>query len=107
MSEAEHQKCTSILDDQTVYDWIKNVRFIDIPNKSPPGPQQMARLERPLLLFRNVGSNIVAEKGADPDEGLVGGMGMGVGVAQASEKNKGKKRARVTFLDNDEVVGDL
>jgi SNF2 family DNA or RNA helicase len=100
MSTEEHNKCKSILDDQTMYDWIKNVRFQPIPEEEIPGPEQMAKLETPQLVFgRGAGSR----GDYDPDEDLVFGEGQskkakkGKGRATA----KGKRKAAVAFAEED------
>lgn len=67
MSNEEHNKCKSILDDQTMYDWIRNVRFQPIPYDEVAGPDQMAKLEHPQPVFsRGAGS-----KPLDPDADLI------------------------------------
>jgi SNF2 family DNA or RNA helicase len=49
MSNEEHNKCKSILDDQTMYDWIKNISFLDV--KPEEVVDQMARLEMSQPVF--------------------------------------------------------
>ncbi|CZR50210.1 related to DNA repair protein rad8 [Phialocephala subalpina] len=67
MSNEEHNKCKSILDDQTMYDWIRNVRFQPTPSEEVPGPDQMAKLEHPQPVFgRGAGG-----KPIDPDADLL------------------------------------
>lgn len=51
ITNEEHIKCKSILDDQKLYEWIRNVRFIPVPITNISGPDQMALLETPQLLF--------------------------------------------------------
>ena len=68
MSIEEHNKCKSILDDQTMYDWIRNVRFLTLPPDDVIGPDQMAKLDTPVLVFGR-GATRIGER--DPDAGLV------------------------------------
>jgi SNF2 family DNA or RNA helicase len=49
MSNEEHNKCKNILDDQTMYDWIKNISFLDV--KPEEVVDQMARLEMSQPVF--------------------------------------------------------
>ena len=103
MSTEEHNKCKSILDDETMYDWIKNVRFQPIPDEKVPGPEQMAKLEAPQLVFgRGAGARGIY----DPDEDLVFGegytkakKGKGKGRATAKGKGKEKRTAAVAFAE--------
>jgi hypothetical protein len=101
MSTEEHNKCKSILDDQTMYDWIKNVRFQPIPDEEVPGPEQMAKLETKQLVF---GRGAGAKGDCDPDEDLVFGEGYakamkGKGKRRAAAKGKGKRTAAVAFAE--------
>jgi len=95
LSEQEHQKFKSILDDQKIYDWIRNVRFLDIPIESPPGPEQMTALEKRQALFK---AGLSACSHMDPDADLVG---------DPSPKKdwKGKQKRKVGFAD--EINGDI
>jgi len=57
MTQAEQWRCKSILDDRPIYEWILNVKILEMPGlREGEGEvrseEQMARLERPLLLFR-------------------------------------------------------
>ena len=99
MSTEEHNKCKSILDDQKMYDWIRNAHFLPLPLACVPGPDQMAKLEVPQLLFVR-GSTKIGER--DPDAGLV--------LDSLSPTEKGKKKCKkVSFLDDEpaEEDGDL
>ncbi|CAD6439229.1 e80fca16-73ea-4ed9-acac-21bd7879202c [Sclerotinia trifoliorum] len=51
MSDQEHMKLKDILDDQTLYDWIRNARFFPMPSGPVPGPQQLAPLTYPQPAF--------------------------------------------------------
>ncbi len=108
MSTEELNKCKSILDDQTMYDWIKNVRFQPIPDDAVPGPEQMAKLETPQLVFgRGAGSR----GDYDPDEDLIFGEGYSSrskkqrkakGRTVATTTNgKGKRKAAVAFAEEE------
>jgi superfamily II DNA or RNA helicase len=111
MSTEEHNKCKSILDDQTMYDWIKNVRFQPIPEEEVPGPEQMAKLKTKQLVF---GRGAGAKGDYDPDEDLVFGEGYakamkGKGKRRAAAKGKGKRTAAVAFAEglSAEMPGSL
>ncbi|RDL34778.1 uncharacterized protein BP5553_07906 [Venustampulla echinocandica] len=96
MSNEEHTSCKSILDDQTMYDWIRNVRFLPILTDDVPGPEQMAKLETPQPLFgRQTGSSSAIH---DPDANIIG--------ASNQSKKNGKRRVTVAFAgasDDDDV----
>ncbi|PBP19439.1 hypothetical protein BUE80_DR009651, partial [Diplocarpon rosae] len=72
MSTEEHNSCKSILDDRTVYDWVRDVRFIDAglcseDTEEVRGPEQMAKLAVPRLVFgRGAGMRV-----GDPDADLI------------------------------------
>lgn len=51
MTSDEQKKCKTVLDDRTMYDWIKNVRFLPIPGRPVSSQDQMAMLETPQLAF--------------------------------------------------------
>ncbi|KAH8676607.1 hypothetical protein BGZ60DRAFT_260406 [Tricladium varicosporioides] len=68
MSNEEHNKCKTILDDETMYDWIRNVRFLSIQTDGVAGPDQMAKLAAPQPVFMK-DSNLPAIH--DPDADLV------------------------------------
>ncbi|KAK2623968.1 hypothetical protein QTJ16_006602 [Diplocarpon rosae] len=91
MSTEEHNSCKSILDDRTVYDWVRDVRFIDAGLGSEDaegvrGPEQMAKLAVPRLVFgRGAGMRV-----GDPDADLIVGDSL---MAQG----KGKTKAGVSF----------
>jgi hypothetical protein len=111
MSTEEHNKCKSILDDQTMYDWIKNVRSQPIPEEGVPGPEQMAKLKTKQLVF---GRGAGAKGDYDPDEDLVFGEGYakakeGKGKRRAAAKGKGKRTAAVAFAEglSAEMPGSL
>lgn len=107
MSTEELNKCKSILDDQTMYDWIKNVRFQPIPDEAVPGPEQMAKLQTPQLVFgRGAGSR----GDYDPDEDLIFGEGYSSrskkqrkakGRTVSTTKGNGKRKAAVAFAEEE------
>ena len=71
MTQAEHRKCKSILDDRPIYDWILNARIAPLPEvDDEDSPAQMAPLQTPQYVFWR-GSGQVAH----PDEDLVMGDG--------------------------------
>ncbi|TEY81149.1 hypothetical protein BOTCAL_0034g00130 [Botryotinia calthae] len=51
LNDQEHTYLKNILDDQTIYDWIKNVRFYPIASGKLSGPEQLAPLSHPQLAF--------------------------------------------------------
>ena len=66
MTQAEHRKCKSILDDKPIYEWILNAKILPLPTDNGDALAQMAPLKTPQFLFgRGFGR---VEHG---DEGLV------------------------------------
>lgn len=96
MSSEEHHELKSILDDRTVYDWIRDVRIIDVRTEGIEGPEQMAGLARPKLLF---GRGSGCENG-DPEGYLerkpstsgVGDQGKGKGEVKMASWDLGLAR---------------
>jgi hypothetical protein len=84
MSNEEHNKMKSILDDQSIFDWIRNSRFLPVPLEDVPGPEQMTKLATPQLVFGRGSSAIL-----DPDADLV----MGDLSPKAGRNAKGKSKA--------------
>ncbi|EJT81237.1 hypothetical protein GGTG_01221 [Gaeumannomyces tritici R3-111a-1] len=67
MTQAEHQKCKSLLDDKPLLEWFRNPKLIPLPDgDGPDDPAQMAPLKTPLPLFGHG-----AGKLSHPDEDLV------------------------------------
>jgi hypothetical protein len=104
MSTEEHNKCKSILDDQTMYDWIRNISFQHIPEGEVSGPEQMAKLETPHLVFgRGAGSR--GEH--DPDADLVFDE-LDPNTPRSPKKHqtkgKGKKKPAVAFADGESIA---
>jgi hypothetical protein len=94
MSEQEHNNCKSILDDQMMYDWVRNVRFLPMPDKEVPGPEQMAVLDTKQKMFS---AGTFGGKELDPDEGLVEDRKSE--TKDKSNKGKGKRTAKVAFAE--------
>jgi hypothetical protein len=76
MSQAELWKTHSILDDKPIYEWILNAKILPLPggggggggDGEPSGTEQMARLQRPQLIFgRGFGRDM------HPDQDLLTG----------------------------------
>ncbi|KAL2757500.1 hypothetical protein ACRALDRAFT_2039919 [Sodiomyces alcalophilus JCM 7366] len=51
MSQAEHWKCKSLLDDRPIYDWILNASIMPMPEGEPSKLDQMAPLKHPQPIF--------------------------------------------------------
>jgi len=66
MSQAEHRKCKSILDDRPIYDWIRKANIISLPGIDGGNLSQMAPLQTPQLVFGKGFGRIVSS-----DEGLI------------------------------------
>lgn len=96
MSNEEHNKCKNILDDEKMYDWIRNVRFLPLPTSEIPGPEQMAKLETPELVLGRVASSVTGAV-HDPDADLLTEM--------LSPEAKGKRKAKVAFGDEEDTPG--
>ncbi|ROT37333.1 hypothetical protein SODALDRAFT_324956 [Sodiomyces alkalinus F11] len=65
MSQAEHWKCKSLLDDRPIYNWILNASITPMPEGEPSKMDQMVPLKHPQPIFRGGFGREV-----DPDEGL-------------------------------------
>lgn len=70
MTQAEHRRCKTILDDKAIYEWILNPKIMEMPRGEDGGElkdrEQMAPLKTPQLIFgRGFG------KIEHPDEDLV------------------------------------
>lgn len=110
LSTEEHNSCKSILDDRTMYDWIRNARFVDL-GESGEGEdgveEQMAKLKTPRLVFgRGVGDG---GRLMDPDQDLIlgdspDGKGKGKGKEKAKEKAKGKRKVGFAVDDGAEDI---
>ncbi|SPN96776.1 related to DNA repair protein rad8 [Cephalotrichum gorgonifer] len=89
MTQAEHRKCKSILDDRPIYNWILNARVSPLPAAGTDGASQMAPLEAPQLIFGKGFGHVKAS-----DEGLMLGEPASPTAAKAGEgRTNGVKRA--------------
>jgi hypothetical protein len=122
MSQAEHRKCKSILDDRPLYEWIRNAAILPLPHVAgDDGPSQMAPLQKPLLVFGKgfgripgmddglvapvspVSSKTLPFHGASPENGIKRSFGAGPGEGeQLSDSLKPSKRRAVRFTVDDE-----
>ncbi|KAK4197788.1 P-loop containing nucleoside triphosphate hydrolase protein [Triangularia verruculosa] len=70
MTQAEQRKCKSILDDKPIYEWILNAKILPLPRGDGQpinGPDQMAKLQEPQVLFgRGSGRQV-----SHPDEDIL------------------------------------
>lgn len=68
MTQAEHRKCKSILDDGPIYEWIRNAKIIPLPDIDlEDGPAQMVPLKVPQYVF---GREFGRER-LNPDEDIL------------------------------------
>lgn len=98
MSSEQHTKCKNLLDDEVMYDWVRDVdasRFFDI--KDVPEPEQMAKLKVPQTVF---GTGVVDVKHSD--EGLIGVSRRQPGLLK---KPKGFKRFLEEVTDDESEDG--
>ncbi|KAF7957297.1 hypothetical protein EAE96_002884 [Botrytis aclada] len=58
LNDKEHTHLKNVLDDQNIYDWIKNVRFYPVASGELPGPEQFAPLSYPQLAFEKVDNSL-------------------------------------------------
>jgi len=66
MTQAEHRRMRSLLDDRPLYDWILNARVRPMPGDVPAPIDQTSRLAVPQFLFGRGFGRV-----EHPDEGLV------------------------------------
>ncbi|KAL8371076.1 hypothetical protein RB595_001096 [Gaeumannomyces hyphopodioides] len=67
MTQAEHQKCKSLLDDKPLLEWFRNAKIMPLPDGDGlDGPAQMTPLKTPLPLFGHGAGRL-----SHPDEDLV------------------------------------
>ncbi|POS71873.1 hypothetical protein DHEL01_v209733 [Diaporthe helianthi] len=85
MTQAEHRRCKTILDDRPIHDWILNARVVPLPDVSnDDGPGQMAPLAIPQYVFgREFGREVV-----DPDEDILDGDPSHTTAIQGKVKRK-------------------
>ncbi|KAH7419761.1 hypothetical protein BKA64DRAFT_651563 [Cadophora sp. MPI-SDFR-AT-0126] len=112
LSTEEHNSCKTILDDRTMYDWIRNVRFLDLGGEgrsngetgeeSRREPEQMAKLKTPRLLFGRGVTKI-----ADPDQDLIlGDSPDGKGKQKSKIETKLKVGSAIKFSGDGENPGN-
>lgn len=66
MTQAEHRRVSSVLDDRPMYEWITNARIMPMDGDGGDGLAQTAALRTPQFVFgRGFGRKL------DPDEGLL------------------------------------
>lgn len=93
MTQAEHRKCKSILDDRPIYNWILNARVSPLPSEGPEAISQMAPLETPQMVFGKGFGRVKAS-----DEGLM--LGEPASPVRATKKQEnGVKRALPTEFE--------
>lgn len=99
MTQAEHRRCKSILDDRPIYDWILNAKIIPLPDvDNDDGPAQMAPLAVPQYIFgREFGREVV-----DPNEDIL--MEDPAHAAAVSTKSEGKRPAEDDEPAQDEPI---
>ncbi|EXM11090.1 hypothetical protein FOIG_00919 [Fusarium odoratissimum NRRL 54006] len=66
MTQAEHRRVQSILDDGPIYEWVKNARITPLPGGEFSKEDQMSPLDTPQYVFRRGFGRTM-----HPDEGLV------------------------------------
>lgn len=64
ITNEEHNKMKNILDDQAIYDWIRDVRFLPVAVEDMPGPEHMAKLRTQQSVFGR-GSGAILHPDAD------------------------------------------
>ncbi|KAJ4413936.1 hypothetical protein N0V82_008241 [Gnomoniopsis sp. IMI 355080] len=105
MTQAEHRKCKTILDDGPIYEWIRNAKIIALPDIDvEDGPAQMASLKVPQYIFgrefgrerSNPDEDILLE---EPSANVKGKAPVGVGTDGYLGSRKGPegKLAKVRF----------
>lgn len=99
MTQAEHRRCKTILDDRPIYDWILNAKIMPLPDvDNDDGPAQMASLAIPQYIFgREFGREVV-----DPNEDIL--MEDPAHATAISDKAKGKRPAEDAEPAQDEPM---
>lgn len=113
ISTEEHNKMKNILDDKAIFDWIRDVRFLPMPAHDVPGPNQMAKLDTPQLVFGR-GARAIAHPDADlvmadlsPESKIQGNYvnrlddGENLQRGEGDEKSPTKRKA-VSFLEGED-----
>lgn len=98
MTQAEHRRCKTILDDRPIYDWILNAKIIPLPDvDNEDGPAQMAPLAVPQYIFGREFGRVV-----HPDEDIL--MEDPAHAGAISEKARGKRPAEDAEPEIDEPM---
>ncbi|KAK0632464.1 helicase-like protein [Immersiella caudata] len=97
MSQAEIRKTHTILDDKPIYEWMLNAKILPLPGggggEEPNGLEQMARLERPQVIFgREFGRVAHPDQDLFTGEAGIGGEGHHVDAGMERESSTGMKR---------------
>lgn len=66
MTQAEHRKCKSLLDDRPIYNWILNAKIIPMAEGQSENVSQMAPLQTPQPVFSRGSGRVI-----HPDDGLL------------------------------------
>ncbi|PKS06533.1 hypothetical protein jhhlp_007281 [Lomentospora prolificans] len=85
MTQAEHRKVKSILDDRPIYNWILNAKIVPLPDTPSGASSQMASLRVPQLVFGKGFGRI-----GPSDEGLM--VGTPLSTASELRNTNGIKR---------------
>lgn len=97
MTQAEHRKCKSILDDRPMYNWILNARVSPLPTSEGDAASQMAPLEAPQLVFGKGFGRVKAS-----DEGLMPAEPWSPVSADKKQRNGVKRALPIEFATNGE-----
>ncbi|KAG8159143.1 hypothetical protein KVR01_010804 [Diaporthe batatas] len=95
MTQAEHRRCKTVLDDRPIYNWILNARIVPLPDVSnDDGPAQMA----PLAIRQYVFGREFGREVADPDEDILCGdpSHTAASLDKAKRKRPGKDKEPTT-----------
>lgn len=98
MTQAEHRKCKSILDDRPIYNWILNARVPPLPKEGPDAISQMAPLETPQMIFGKGFGRVKVS-----DEGLMLGEPASPVRTGKKQENGVKRTLPVEFEANGEA----
>lgn len=97
LGREEHTKVKSLLDDEAMYDWIKNVRFIPMENQDLAVEKQMAKLDTPQLVF---GRSIATGQGNDA---VIAGIGKSNDVDDLGRSQRCAEM-RPQFIPEDSII---
>lgn len=97
MTQAEHRKCKSILDDRPIFNWILNARVSPLPTFDGDAASQMVPLETPQLVFGKGFGRVKAS-----DEGLMLGEPASPVRAGKKQSNGVKRALPLEFATNGE-----